>query len=213
MYQYFAHNIFNIFRLKKVKYHWIQRLSTFWVSEKHAVCLQCLNVFAMILRICLTQCYILNNSVSNCFLPHPFSKYSRTLLILWFVQHARIVEDWTGLRPVRSKVRLERETIQSGAIAVEVITWSPLKMLQVHLRVLTFYHYHLGYSQLWPWRIWSHHSQRLCAGSSKALWSNRGTDRNRAKSSTVNFYSDWFPLVHLVTCCQGRETSCIFNDN
>ncbi|XP_047447910.1 D-amino-acid oxidase-like [Mugil cephalus] len=37
------------------------------------------------------------------------------------LKHARIVEDWTGLRPVRSKVRLERETIQSGATTIEVI--------------------------------------------------------------------------------------------
>lgn len=37
------------------------------------------------------------------------------------LKHARIVEDWSGLRPVRSKVRLERETIPSGATAVEVI--------------------------------------------------------------------------------------------
>ncbi|XP_059193704.1 D-amino-acid oxidase-like [Centropristis striata] len=37
------------------------------------------------------------------------------------LKHARIVEDWSGLRPVRSKVRLERETIQSGAAPIEVI--------------------------------------------------------------------------------------------
>ncbi|XP_013869811.1 D-amino-acid oxidase [Austrofundulus limnaeus] len=37
------------------------------------------------------------------------------------LKHARIVEDWSGLRPVRSKVRLERETIQSGSSAIEVI--------------------------------------------------------------------------------------------
>uniref|UniRef100_A0A672T5B6 D-amino-acid oxidase n=1 Tax=Sinocyclocheilus grahami TaxID=75366 RepID=A0A672T5B6_SINGR len=37
------------------------------------------------------------------------------------LQHARIVEDWTGLRPTRSKVRLERETIRSGPISFEVI--------------------------------------------------------------------------------------------
>ncbi|KAA0716725.1 D-amino-acid oxidase [Triplophysa tibetana] len=37
------------------------------------------------------------------------------------LQHARIVEDWTGLRPARSKVRLERETIHSGPSSFEVI--------------------------------------------------------------------------------------------
>uniref|UniRef100_A0A7N6B6A1 D-amino-acid oxidase n=1 Tax=Anabas testudineus TaxID=64144 RepID=A0A7N6B6A1_ANATE len=37
------------------------------------------------------------------------------------LKHARIVETWSGLRPVRSKVRLERETIQCGATTVEVI--------------------------------------------------------------------------------------------
>uniref|UniRef100_A0A673CIQ3 D-amino-acid oxidase n=1 Tax=Sphaeramia orbicularis TaxID=375764 RepID=A0A673CIQ3_9TELE len=37
------------------------------------------------------------------------------------LKHARIVEDWSGLRPVRSKVRLERETIQCGPSSVEVI--------------------------------------------------------------------------------------------
>ncbi|KAM3610796.1 uncharacterized protein V6R79_009052 [Siganus canaliculatus] len=37
------------------------------------------------------------------------------------LKHARIVEDWSGLRPVRSKVRLEREGIQSGAATIEVI--------------------------------------------------------------------------------------------
>ncbi|KAF7661982.1 hypothetical protein LDENG_00248580 [Lucifuga dentata] len=37
------------------------------------------------------------------------------------LKHARIVEDWTGLRPARSKVRLERETIQSGSTTIEVI--------------------------------------------------------------------------------------------
>lgn len=39
-------------------------------------------------------------------------------------QHARIVEDWTGLRPVRSKVRLERETIRSGPSVIEVSFYS-----------------------------------------------------------------------------------------
>uniref|UniRef100_A0A4W4HDQ3 D-amino-acid oxidase n=2 Tax=Electrophorus electricus TaxID=8005 RepID=A0A4W4HDQ3_ELEEL len=37
------------------------------------------------------------------------------------LKHARIVEDWTGLRPARNKVRLERETLQSGAKTFEVI--------------------------------------------------------------------------------------------
>ncbi|KAL0979335.1 hypothetical protein UPYG_G00183770 [Umbra pygmaea] len=37
------------------------------------------------------------------------------------LKHARIIEDWSGLRPVRSKVRLERETIQSGSSSFEVI--------------------------------------------------------------------------------------------
>uniref|UniRef100_A0A671XDM2 D-amino-acid oxidase n=1 Tax=Sparus aurata TaxID=8175 RepID=A0A671XDM2_SPAAU len=37
------------------------------------------------------------------------------------LKHARIVEDWSGLRPVRSKVRLERETIKTGATSIEVI--------------------------------------------------------------------------------------------
>ncbi|KAK3538730.1 hypothetical protein QTP86_014328 [Hemibagrus guttatus] len=37
------------------------------------------------------------------------------------LKHARIVEDWTGLRPVRSKVRLERETIRCGPGMIEVI--------------------------------------------------------------------------------------------
>uniref|UniRef100_A0A3B5MGW9 D-amino-acid oxidase n=1 Tax=Xiphophorus couchianus TaxID=32473 RepID=A0A3B5MGW9_9TELE len=37
------------------------------------------------------------------------------------LKHAKIVEDWAGLRPVRSKVRLERETIQSGGSTIEVI--------------------------------------------------------------------------------------------
>ncbi|XP_031685837.1 D-amino-acid oxidase isoform X2 [Oncorhynchus kisutch] len=37
------------------------------------------------------------------------------------LKHARIVEDWSGLRPVRSKVRLERETMQSGPTTFEVI--------------------------------------------------------------------------------------------
>lgn len=37
------------------------------------------------------------------------------------LKHARIVEDWSGLRPVRTKIRLERETIKSGAGPIEVI--------------------------------------------------------------------------------------------
>ncbi|KAM7018976.1 D-amino-acid oxidase-like [Tautogolabrus adspersus] len=37
------------------------------------------------------------------------------------LQHARIVGDWSGLRPVRNKVRLERETIQSEGTTIEVI--------------------------------------------------------------------------------------------
>ncbi|KAK2837280.1 hypothetical protein Q5P01_014492 [Channa striata] len=37
------------------------------------------------------------------------------------LKHARIVDSWAGLRPVRSKVRLERETVQCGSSAVEVI--------------------------------------------------------------------------------------------
>ncbi|XP_061527609.1 D-amino-acid oxidase-like isoform X1 [Phycodurus eques] len=37
------------------------------------------------------------------------------------LRHARIVDDWTGLRPARSKIRLERETLLCGTTAVEVI--------------------------------------------------------------------------------------------
>uniref|UniRef100_A0A3Q3XBS6 D-amino-acid oxidase n=1 Tax=Mola mola TaxID=94237 RepID=A0A3Q3XBS6_MOLML len=37
------------------------------------------------------------------------------------LKHARIVGDWSGLRPFRSKVRLERETIKSGLTTIEVI--------------------------------------------------------------------------------------------
>ncbi|XP_041854930.1 D-amino-acid oxidase-like [Melanotaenia boesemani] len=37
------------------------------------------------------------------------------------LKHAKIVEDWTGLRPVRSKVRLERETMWAGQSMIEVI--------------------------------------------------------------------------------------------
>lgn len=37
------------------------------------------------------------------------------------LKHAQIIQDWTGLRPVRSKVRLERETIKSGLNTFEVI--------------------------------------------------------------------------------------------
>ncbi|XP_035515097.1 D-amino-acid oxidase-like [Morone saxatilis] len=37
------------------------------------------------------------------------------------LKNARIVEDWSGLRPVRSKVRLERDDIKSGATSIEVI--------------------------------------------------------------------------------------------
>ncbi|CAK6966555.1 D-amino-acid oxidase-like [Scomber scombrus] len=37
------------------------------------------------------------------------------------LKHARIMEDWSGLRPVRSKVRLERQIIPSGATSIEVI--------------------------------------------------------------------------------------------
>ncbi|XP_041079144.1 D-amino-acid oxidase-like isoform X1 [Polyodon spathula] len=37
------------------------------------------------------------------------------------LKHARIVDDWAGLRPVRSKVRLERETLEYGAAKSEVI--------------------------------------------------------------------------------------------
>lgn len=37
------------------------------------------------------------------------------------LKHARIVDDWSGLRPVRSKVRLEREAIWSGETPIEVI--------------------------------------------------------------------------------------------
>ncbi|KAL7836455.1 hypothetical protein AOLI_G00277390 [Acnodon oligacanthus] len=37
------------------------------------------------------------------------------------LKHARIVEVWTGLRPARSKVRLERETMRSGLNTLEVI--------------------------------------------------------------------------------------------
>uniref|UniRef100_A0A8C6WYY1 D-amino-acid oxidase n=1 Tax=Neogobius melanostomus TaxID=47308 RepID=A0A8C6WYY1_9GOBI len=37
------------------------------------------------------------------------------------LRHAKIVEDWSGLRPYRSKVRLERESLPRGASKVEVI--------------------------------------------------------------------------------------------
>lgn len=37
------------------------------------------------------------------------------------LKHARIMEDWCGLRPCRSKVRLERETIKTSATSIEVI--------------------------------------------------------------------------------------------
>ncbi|TRZ00858.1 hypothetical protein DNTS_013406 [Danionella cerebrum] len=37
------------------------------------------------------------------------------------LEHAQIVQDWTGLRPARSKVRLERETLESEGNSFEVI--------------------------------------------------------------------------------------------
>ncbi|KAG7480851.1 hypothetical protein MATL_G00060760 [Megalops atlanticus] len=37
------------------------------------------------------------------------------------LKHARVVEDWAGLRPVRSKVRLEREAMRFGPSHCEVI--------------------------------------------------------------------------------------------
>ncbi|KAM6930642.1 D-amino-acid oxidase-like [Xenentodon cancila] len=37
------------------------------------------------------------------------------------LKNAKIVLDWAGLRPIRSKVRLDRETIQAGASTIEVI--------------------------------------------------------------------------------------------
>ncbi|KAJ8378264.1 hypothetical protein AAFF_G00244680 [Aldrovandia affinis] len=37
------------------------------------------------------------------------------------LKHARVVEGWAGLRPVRSKVRLERETMTFGPSTCEVI--------------------------------------------------------------------------------------------
>nr|XP_006640278.1 PREDICTED: D-amino-acid oxidase [Lepisosteus oculatus]XP_015221733.1 PREDICTED: D-amino-acid oxidase [Lepisosteus oculatus] len=37
------------------------------------------------------------------------------------LKHAKIVDDWSGLRPVRSKVRLEKETLEFGATKCEVI--------------------------------------------------------------------------------------------
>ncbi|XP_029916227.1 D-amino-acid oxidase [Myripristis murdjan] len=37
------------------------------------------------------------------------------------LKHARIIEDWSGLRPVRSKVRVERESIKFGPTEIEVI--------------------------------------------------------------------------------------------
>ncbi|KAG7274709.1 hypothetical protein CRUP_021150 [Coryphaenoides rupestris] len=37
------------------------------------------------------------------------------------LKHARIVEDWAGLRPVRTRVRLERERISCGHKDIEVI--------------------------------------------------------------------------------------------
>ncbi|KAL4636132.1 D-amino-acid oxidase isoform X1 [Arapaima gigas] len=37
------------------------------------------------------------------------------------LKHAMVVEDWTGLRPVRKRVRLERETMQFGPMSSEVI--------------------------------------------------------------------------------------------
>ncbi|CAL8311311.1 unnamed protein product [Gadus morhua 'NCC'] len=37
------------------------------------------------------------------------------------LKHARIVEDWAGLRPVRTTVRLEREKISCGQNDIEVI--------------------------------------------------------------------------------------------
>ncbi|XP_067862114.1 D-amino-acid oxidase, tandem duplicate 2 isoform X1 [Heptranchias perlo] len=37
------------------------------------------------------------------------------------LKNARIVEDWTGLRPVRDQIRLERQTFDAGAAKFEVI--------------------------------------------------------------------------------------------
>ncbi|XP_051887821.1 D-amino-acid oxidase-like isoform X2 [Pristis pectinata] len=37
------------------------------------------------------------------------------------LKNARIVEDWTGLRPVRSRIRLERQTFNAGPVKFEVI--------------------------------------------------------------------------------------------
>lgn len=55
-------------------------------------------------------------------------------LVVFCPQHARIVEDWSGLRPVRSKVRLERETIKTGATSIEVNSWAALKIYSLVIR-------------------------------------------------------------------------------
>lgn len=64
-------------------------------------------------------------SACGCVLYGPFfASYAKDgrlrMIFLLLFQHATIVGDWTGLRPYRSKVRLERETINCGSTTVEV---------------------------------------------------------------------------------------------
>lgn len=66
-----------------------------------------------------------------------------------------------------------------------------------------------GDSQLWPRWVWSHHPPRLRAGSSAALWADRGAERQRSQIPFVNhsLLTKWWIQVQI---WNSARLKCIF---